>query len=585
MATLMKLVGGRPTKMAADDTFTTTGAVATGSLQLGGAGATVSLVDNADLATGSATRLATQGAIKTYVDAVAGASDLDLTSDDGTIDVDLDSETLTVAGAAGITTAATGTTLTVTLGNHSGDLITSGTVAAARVATLNQNTTGSAATLTTARNINGVAFDGSGNITITAAGSTLSDTVPLGKGGTGATSAAGAAAALLDVSQGGALNIGDGSDTITVPGNLTVSGTTTTVSSTVVTVADPLFQLGSDTDDSKDRGITMLYNDGASKVAWMGWDESADKFAMLSAATESGAQVMSGTTGVLVATLEGNVTGNLQGNVTGNVDGNVTGSSGSCTGNAATVTTNANLTGHITSTGNAAVLGSFSKAQLSTAVSDGTPIYSGDTATAATLASTVTVTDSTTNDDYPIVMHDQSNALLDRTSDSGTHGLSYNPSNGTIKFTQLSDGAGLITAADLVAEKATHQFVAGEDIKAGELVTIGSDSGHAGSYGKAFVADYACVNEQLGHYDSIIGVAVADADADANVTVNCGFGHIATKPAAQGALTKGKPVFVGADGALLQAAPTTAGQAVIQVGVATDTTTWMYSGSDIWSVN
>ena len=41
-------------------------------------------------------------------------------------------------------------------------------------------------------------------------------------------------------------------------------------------------------------------------------------------------------------------------------------------GNAATVTTNANLTGHVTSTGNAAVLGSFTIAQLNTAVSDAT---------------------------------------------------------------------------------------------------------------------------------------------------------------------------------------------------------------------
>jgi hypothetical protein len=41
-----------------------------------------------------------------------------------------------------------------------------------------------------------------------------------------------------------------------------------------------------------------------------------------------------------------------------------------CTGNAATVTTNANLTGHITSNGNAAVLGSFTTAQLSAALSD-----------------------------------------------------------------------------------------------------------------------------------------------------------------------------------------------------------------------
>jgi len=45
-----------------------------------------------------------------------------------------------------------------------GSNISSGTIAAARVATLNQNTTGSAATLTTARNIGGVSFDGSASI-------------------------------------------------------------------------------------------------------------------------------------------------------------------------------------------------------------------------------------------------------------------------------------------------------------------------------------------------------------------------------------------------------------------------------------
>tara|TARA_B100001093_G_C26824995_1_gene1013605 strand:- start:328 stop:2496 length:2169 start_codon:yes stop_codon:yes gene_type:complete len=56
------------------------------------------------------------------------------------------------------------------------------------VETLNQDTTGSAATLTTPRAINGVNFDGSAPITITAAGSTLSDTVTVAKGGTGATS-------------------------------------------------------------------------------------------------------------------------------------------------------------------------------------------------------------------------------------------------------------------------------------------------------------------------------------------------------------------------------------------------------------
>ena len=56
----------------------------------------------------------------------------------------------------------------------------------------NQDTSGNAASATvlqTARAINGVNFNGSAPITITAAGSTLSDTVPISKGGTGATSA------------------------------------------------------------------------------------------------------------------------------------------------------------------------------------------------------------------------------------------------------------------------------------------------------------------------------------------------------------------------------------------------------------
>ena len=53
--------------------------------------------------------------------------------------------------------------------------------------------------------------------------------------------------------------------------------------------------------------------------------------------------------GVLTAT-------GFAGALTGNVTGNVSGSSGSCTGNAATVTTNANLTGDVTSSGNATTI-------------------------------------------------------------------------------------------------------------------------------------------------------------------------------------------------------------------------------------
>ena len=90
-----------------------TGTTLTGSTSLALAtGATVTGIDNGALGS-SATLLATQGAIKTYVDAQVTAQDLDVTTDSGTIDIDLDSDTLTVAGGAALDTSATGTTVTV----------------------------------------------------------------------------------------------------------------------------------------------------------------------------------------------------------------------------------------------------------------------------------------------------------------------------------------------------------------------------------------------------------------------------------------------------------------------------------------
>ncbi len=60
--------------------------------------------------------------------------------------------------------------------------------------------------------------------------------------------------------------------------------------------------------------------------------------------------------------------------------------------NADTVTTNANLTGHVTSSGNAAVLGSFTIAQLSTAISNATLSgnNTGDQTNVSGTAATVT---------------------------------------------------------------------------------------------------------------------------------------------------------------------------------------------------
>ena len=73
------------------------------------------IADEDNMSSNSATALATQQSIKAYVDSQLTAQDMDVTSDSGTIDVDLDSETLTIAGGTGIDTSATGTTVTVAI--------------------------------------------------------------------------------------------------------------------------------------------------------------------------------------------------------------------------------------------------------------------------------------------------------------------------------------------------------------------------------------------------------------------------------------------------------------------------------------
>ena len=77
------------------------------------------------------------------------------------------------------------------------------------------STTGNAGTATalqTARTINGVSFDGTANITVTAAGSTLSDTVPTTKGGTGLTTIGSALQVLRVNDAGTALEYGAASE-------------------------------------------------------------------------------------------------------------------------------------------------------------------------------------------------------------------------------------------------------------------------------------------------------------------------------------------------------------------------------------
>lgn len=96
---------------------------------------------------------------------------------------------------------------------------------------------------------------------------------------------------------------------VTIDGDLTVSGTTTTVNSTVITIKDPVIELGGTdnggaltSNDSKDKGVSFnWYQDGSpsgvAKLGFFGYDESTGYFTFIPDATNT-SEVFSGAQGV-----------------------------------------------------------------------------------------------------------------------------------------------------------------------------------------------------------------------------------------------------------------------------------------------
>ena len=288
----------------------------------------------------------------------------------------------------------------------------------------------------------------------------------------------------LIISDGG--NIGSSSDTdaisiassgnvtmtqdLTVTGNLTVNGSTSTISSTNTTIEDALIELGTGTTGTPSNDAGIVIERGSADNAFIGYDESADKF-IVGTGSFTGAS-----TGNLTIT-----TGTLVANVEGNVTGNVTGSSGSTTGNAATATAletartiggvsfdgtasinlpGVNTTGDQDTTGNAAGLTSMNTTVTELNVMD------GDTsATSTTLADAdrVVVNDAGTMKQVALTdFETYFEGALDTLSNVTTvgalnagsitsgfgaidNGSSNITTSGTIQFGSLSDGTVSVT--------------------------------------------------------------------------------------------------------------------------------------------
>jgi hypothetical protein len=368
-----------------------------GTITIGG------FVDEDNMASDSATLVPTQQSVKAYVDSQVGgvSSNINLVGDSGT-DTYSTGNTLTFTGGTGVATTvsddeitfaigqAVGTGDSVTFaavtadltGDVTGNADTATALATARTiggvsfdgtanislpgvdTTGNQDTSGNAATATaleTARTINGVSFDGTANITTLTAGTgvTVSGTeVAIGQAvGTGDN------VTFNDISAGG---------NVTVTGNLTVNGTTTTVATTNTVVSDTLLELGNGTSSAANDSGIVIERGSTGDNAFMGWDESADKFTMgTTTATGSSTGDLTITVGTLVANIEGNVTGNITGDVTGSLSG------GTVSGLSAAIGVADGGTGAGTFTSNGIIYGNGTGALQATAAgTDGYILYS-----------------------------------------------------------------------------------------------------------------------------------------------------------------------------------------------------------------
>ena len=96
----------------------------------------------------------------------------------------------------------------------------------------------------------------------------------------------------------------------TITGNLTVNGTTTTLNTTNSVVSDTLIELGNGVSGAPANDSGLVIERGDSDNAFIGFDESADKF-IVGTGTFTGASTgnLTISTGTLVANLEGNVSG------------------------------------------------------------------------------------------------------------------------------------------------------------------------------------------------------------------------------------------------------------------------------------
>ena len=267
---------------------------ATGSL---GAAQQVTSIQTSMPGSPANTQLITASAVKTYIDAQVTAQDLDFTADNSaSLSIDLDSEVLDIAGGTGLTTAASGNTVTVNLDDTSTDLTATNGGSYGSATQIPTFTVDRQGRLTAAGSVNVAttltvdADSGSEDVNLLADDLQIKGTpneieTSVAEASNEVTVTVGLPNDVTianNLTVGGNVNLGNAtSDTVTIAGNLTVNGTTTTVSSSTLQVTDTMVELAKDTSaaDGLDRGVRFKWHDGSAvKEGFFGFDIQSTRF-------------------------------------------------------------------------------------------------------------------------------------------------------------------------------------------------------------------------------------------------------------------------------------------------------------------
>ena len=420
-----------------------------------------------------------------------------------------------VDGATGTQGAETDTGLTY---NPSSGVLTSTQFTGA----LSGNAS-TATALATARAINGVNFDGSAAITVTAAGSTLSDTVTVAKGGTNATSLADKAVLITQDS---------GTDTVaaaamTTSGQLLIGGasgpavsTLTAGSNVTITNADGAITIASTqaTDATNSSHVLVTDNESTNENNLITFVENA---------TDS--------TGNVGLEMDGTLTYNPS---TGKVT--ATGFIGALTGQADTVATIAGLAPNTATTQatqpNITSLGTLTTLTVDNVITNGTTIGHTDDTDLMTLAdgSLTLAGNLTLADDTSITLGDEGMVIFSDVAPSTD-----------------DKGTGIVIKG-----------VATSNVVSGDALYLKAD----GQYERA--------DKDAETTMPAVGVALADGDGSAEINiliygvyVNAGL-----------SLTRGEELYVSDNGAVTHTVPGS-GDFLQRVGVALSTTSVLFMPS------